>query len=125
MATEDRLRCLVLGQQIGDNVADMSGLMDDLVLRPRTPSLRMVNTLVGEYYRRIDEEMKIAIAECGLPAGDELARRWNAFGSAWESYTNVDEIRDALSRFHDLLDLGNAEPREFRGLTPVDYGKGD
>jgi hypothetical protein len=110
--TDNRLRCLVLGQQIGDNVADLGQLLDDLVPAPTTTVARDTHTLASAYVARINAEIATAVQGCGLGRGSRLNTLWTKFVDAWGSQIEVAPIRDAWDAFHDELDKNQTEASE-------------
>ncbi|MBF6555481.1 MAG: hypothetical protein IVW52_04815 [Acidimicrobiales bacterium] len=108
-SVDERIRCLVIGQQMGDNVADLSQLLDDLVAAPQTTVARDTNTLASAYVARIDNEFKVAMNRCGLSPSDPIVKRWIDFEDTWGGSRDVPEIRAALARVHDLLDMNQVD----------------
>lgn len=110
---DDRLRCLILGQQIGDNVVDLGELLNDYTPQPRTTVARDTYTLVKTYVERISTEM-IRASDCGLTTDLSLWKRWSEFLDVWAaSPSSQSRVREAFGSFHDALDRNQEEPAEF------------
>jgi len=112
-ADDPRVGCLILGQQIGDNVADLAVLLNDYVPQPQTTVARDSLTLMSAYVARIHAEMDKAWKHCDLRRDMTISRRWDEFVRVWDSSSSPSEIREAFNDFHDALDRNQEEPSEF------------